>query len=86
MRSKLQALVYDILLWRKVPESDARSVSAPLSHVIPNVHMVLNVHKNRKEGRGYGGGEVIKYLSLHCHHQNDLCIKVGSDESHFNVS
>ena len=25
------------------------------------------------------------YLSLHCHHQNDL-IKMGSDESHFNVS
>ena len=25
------------------------------------------------------------YLSLHCHHQNDSCIKVGSDESHFNV-
>ena len=25
-------------------------------------------------------------LSLHCHHQNDLCIKMGSDESHFNVS
>ena len=24
--------------------------------------------------------------SLHCHHQNDFCIKVGSDESHFNVS
>ena len=32
-----------------------------------------------------GGGEII-YLSLHCYHQNDLCIKVGSDESHFNVS
>ena len=32
-----------------------------------------------------GGGEII-YLSLHCHHQNDLCIKVCSDESHFNVS
>ena len=31
------------------------------------------------------GGEMI-YLSLHCHHQNDFCIKVGSDESHFNVS
>ena len=29
--------------------------------------------------------EVI-YLSLHCHHQNDLCIKVGSNESHVNVS
>ena len=30
-------------------------------------------------------GEII-YLSLHCHHQNDSCIKMGSDESHFNVS
>ena len=28
----------------------------------------------------------IIYLSLHCHHQNDSCIKIGSDESHFNVS
>ena len=27
----------------------------------------------------------IIYLSLHCHHQNDLCIKMGSDESRFNV-
>ena len=38
--------------------------------------------------RGYGGGgerEII-YLSLHCHHQNDFCIKMGNDESHFNVS
>ena len=26
------------------------------------------------------------YLSLHFHHQNDSCIKKGSDESHFNVS
>ena len=26
------------------------------------------------------------YLSLHCYHQNDFCIKMGSDESHFNVS
>ena len=25
------------------------------------------------------GGEII-YLSLHCHHQNDFCIKMGSDE------
>ena len=33
----------------------------------------------------WGEREII-YLSLHCHHQNDLCIKVGSDESHFNVS
>ena len=32
-----------------------------------------------------GEGEIL-YLSLHCHHQNDSCIKMGSDESHFNVS
>ena len=59
--------------------------------------MVLNVHINHKayQGRGegwgrgleVGGGErEIIYLSLHCHHQNDSCMKMGSDESHFNVS
>ena len=59
--------------------------------------MVLDVHRNHKTysvwGEG-GGGDVvwrwgereIIYLSLHCHHQNDFCIKMGSDESHFNVS
>ena len=58
--------------------------------------MVLNVHKNHKayQGPGEGGeggmevgeeGEYI-YLLLHCHHQSDSCIKMGSDESHFNVS
>ena len=31
------------------------------------------------------GEREIIYLSLHCHHQNDSCIKTGSDESHFNV-
>ena len=35
---------------------------------------------------GGGGGVEIIYLSLHRHHQNDFCVKVGSDESHFNVS
>ena len=29
----------------------------------------------------------IIYLPLQCHHQNDSCIKIGSDESHqVNVS
>ena len=32
---------------------------------------------------GRGGREIIY---LHCHHQNDSCIKTGSDESHFNIS
>ena len=31
------------------------------------------------------GGEGVICLSLHCHHQNDSCIKMGNDESHFNV-
>ena len=31
------------------------------------------------------GKREIMYLSLYCHHQNDSCIKMGSDESHFNV-
>ena len=62
--------------------------------------MVLNVYRNHKAydsmrdgengGKGvlrmrWGKREII-YLSLHCHHQNDSCIKMGSDESHFNVS
>ena len=33
----------------------------------------------------WGEREII-YLSLHCRHQNDFCIKVGRDESHVNVS
>ena len=33
----------------------------------------------------WGKREII-YISLHCHHQNDLRIKMGSDEGHFNVS
>ena len=32
------------------------------------------------------GKEIKTYLSLHRHHQNDFCIKMGSDENHFNVS
>ena len=43
------------------------------------------------ERRGYGGEGrerfyIYIYISLHCHHQNDSCITMGSDESHFNVS
>ena len=33
----------------------------------------------------WGEREII-YLSLHCYHQNDSCIKMASDESQFNVS
>ena len=52
--------------------------------------MVLNIHRYHKAHQGKGvqrwGEREIIYLSLHCHHQNDFCVKVGSNESHFNVS
>ena len=38
-----------------------------------------------RDPRRWGKREII-YLSLHCHHLNDSCIKMGSDGSHFNVS
>ena len=44
------------------------------------------------DGEGGGGGiwrrgkrEIISF-SLHCDHQNDSCIEMGSDKSHFNAS
>ena len=37
-------------------------------------------------GGGGGGEREIIYLSLRCHHQNDPCIKMGSNTSHFIVS
>ena len=53
---------------------------------------MLNVQRNHRliiDGEKgvwrWGKGEII-YLSLQCHHQNDSCIKTGSDESHSNVS
>ena len=36
-------------------------------------------------GGGRGGGRSL-YLQIHCHHQNDFRVKMGSDVSHFNVS
>ena len=33
---------------------------------------------------GEEGDDPNRYTS--CHHQNDSCIKMGSDESYFNVS
>ena len=48
------------------------------------------IRDGEKVGKGvwrWGGGKRESiYLSLHRHHQNDSCIKVGSNESHFNVS
>ena len=49
--------------------------------------MVFNVHRNQKAilQKGIRKKEIVYiYISLHCHHQNDCCIKTGSDASHFN--
>ena len=46
------------------------------------------IRDGEKEGEGvwrWGKREII-YLSLHRHHRNHSCIKMGSGESHFNVS
>ena len=49
------------------------------------------IRDGEKGGKGvwrWGKREINNtiYLSLHCHHQNDSCVKMGSDESRFNVS
>ena len=44
------------------------------------------IRDGEKGGRGYRGGGRGRLYTYRCHHQNDSCIKVGSDESHFNVS
>ena len=45
------------------------------------------IRDGEKGGKGVWrwGEREITYLSLHRHHQNDFCGKMGSDESHFNV-
>ena len=42
----------------------------------------------KKGGKGvWRKREIIYiYIATHCHPQNDSCIKMGSDESQFNVS
>ena len=46
------------------------------------VRLIRDGEKRGGGGGGGGGMEVgereIIYLLLHCHHQNDFCIKVGS--------
>ena len=56
--------------------------------MVPSTETIRLIRDGEKEVKGVWRWEKreITYLSLHCHHQNDSCIKMGSDESHFNVS
>ena len=67
--------------------------------MVLNVHKKTKTKNNNKtirpirdgEKGGKGGLKVGEEgddtpIAIHCHHQNDSCIKMGSDESHFNVS
>ena len=61
---------------------------------ICQVNVVFNVHRNHKAywgrgegGRGYGGvGRGRVYTYCYTVTTRMTCIKMGSDESHFNVS
>ena len=45
------------------------------------------IRDGEKGGRGYSGvGRGRLYSYRYSHHQHNFCIKVGSDESHFNLS
>ena len=50
-----------------------------------NIRLIRDGEKGGKGVWRWEKREII-YLSLYCHHQNCSCIKMGSDESHFNVS
>ena len=47
------------------------------------MRLIRDGEKGGGEGVSRGGTGEIIYLSLHCHHHNDSCIKMGSNESHF---
>ena len=46
----------------------------------------IRLIRDREKGVWKWGKREIIYLLLHYHHQNDSYIKMGSDESNFNVS
>ena len=56
-----------------------QSINLQLTSLVSllGIYLSLSLH--------HGYLEMI-YLSIHCHHQNDSCINMGSDESHFIVS
>ena len=52
---------------------------------IETIRLIRDGEKGWQGVWRWGKRESI-YLLLHCHHENDSCITMGSDENHFNVS
>ena len=77
-----------------MPESDARSVIADVTRENSSLTTTTTTRPLTLANDWENGGKrvwrwvkrEIIHLSLHCHHQNDFCVKMGSDESHLNVS
>ena len=76
---------------------DAKLVSTWCLTSTKTIRLIRDGENGSERGYGGGGRSVrvcvcvcvgggVIYKSLHCHHQNDSCIKTGSDESDFNVS
>ena len=55
-------------------------------NICPATKYAVRIIRDGEKGVWRWGKREIVYLSLHCHHQNDSCIQMGSDESHFNIS
>ena len=71
-------------------EKKARKLMCYTVNMVLNVHKTIRFIRGREKGKRRGvwrwGKREIIYLARDCHHQNDFCIKIGSDGSHFNVS
>ena len=64
------------------------SASQTVSKLTPeeSTRLIRDGEKGSGKGVWRWGKRKIIYLLLHCHHQNHSCIKMGNNESHFNVS
>ena len=92
-------LLYDHGNRRLIRDRKSRTFTSTFTQHLSSVGLVYSKHgasngPQKPKGvlgtgrRGYGGGGRgrLDTYRLHCHHLNDFCIKMGSDESHLNVS
>ena len=80
------------ILWQWLQEGYRKPVlgvyQKKLTWCVASTETIRLISDWKKEEGGVWrwGKREITYLTLHCHHQNDSCITMGSDESHCNVS